>query len=990
VTPSPPPPSKHRRAAWVGLLLLLASGAVYVAMRGEPATDDEAATPSPSRPPSSSPPRPNAAAPDPDQETADDDHAPGEVAVRVLGDDQAPLRGARVQLIPLDEAHGSSPPPCPCVALAPPRPAPVSEESGEERGSVLDGCGLCAEAQQLLFEDGTRGGGFLADREALTDAQGTVRFLVTGRARFAIWIEAAGFRPASQLLDAVDVGDEASDVELTRLSPLKVRIEDGEGRPIPGASLALFCALPFRALGPVRSGAVHTLDGLPTGAEVHLVARAPGFLPQDLLAPDEPDEPLVIQLQQPRRVVGRVLHGEAPVAGATLRLSTNGQRTDLTATSDRDGRFTIEGAGDAAYTLTGDKGKLHGELSLEVSEQMPVVAVLLVESASVEGVVTEAVTGAPIEGAEVVLRGEEDGVVSAQTDATGHFSLQTGPGQFSLQVADERHLTTAAPLRVAEGQSLVHDVVLASGNAVGGVVLDGKGAPVEGAQVSVEVGDNREGDGLSRGASTDAQGHFELGGLPDGAHLISVIASEHPPLTQRLNLPAHEVVLRLLDGTTIEGEVEGPHGPLESARVEIAPTETVGRSGMTAVQTDATGHFRATGQAPGSATLYAVAEGLAPSEPVSLVVQDGQTARVRFVLNPGLEIRGQVQDDRGLPLAEAMVEAYADTTRTSPIGHNASVTSAADGTFTLGGLHAGSYFVYAYRDGLSQSAPVAVAAGTRALVLKLARGARVAGRVISRSGAPVRRFTIEGQDFRSVEGTFLLKDASADAAELFIEGPFPTRRISVKLRAGETTDVGDVLVDDGDELHGLVRSPEGRPAPGVQVVALPPGLDPSAVENPSEADPLLDSPRTVTSDADGRFAFAHLRPGTYLLQASNPRTASASQHASSKGGEVVLELLPGVTLRGRAALPDGTLLEEGMAIYVSGAITAEARVVGGTFELTGLPAGPGELMVTGGSRASRATGNQALTLTAGEVREVAISLRSQPSERPRESPPTEP
>lgn len=965
MTPSPPPRSSSRRTVLgAGIALLLLGSALYVALRQDPTAEDDSAQ-AQARPPTFAA-RPSAPAAQPGGAPKDDDD-PGEVAVRVMDPDHQPVVGARVQLIPIDEAHGASGPPCPCGA----------NPRGEgERLAILDeGCGICAESTELLLSGGNRGGGFLAEREARTDASGTVRFPAQGSVDHAVWIEAPGFRALTVVAEVADPGDDAQEVALERPRSLQVRVEDQEGRPIAEATLGAYCALPFLPLGPLRHGAEHTLDDLPSGGEVHLLAQAPGFLPAQVATTGDADEPLVLVLRRPLRLSGRVLHGDQPVAGATIQLTSDSVH-DLAVTSDRDGRFVFTGAGEGSVTLTGDKGRLHGTLTFDLAEEGPEVALLLVEAAQVSGTVTDARTGTPLAGAEVELRGEDDGFASAQTQDDGRYSLPLGPGTFTLRVADERHLSASIALRVAEGQQVVQDVALQAGNALSGRVVDGRGAPIAGASVHVEVADNREVEGTAHTATTDGEGRFALQGLSDGPQVIVASAADHPELSQPLSLPSREVTLTMRDGTVIEGEVQGPQGPLSSARVEVAPAADVRGGAVASAQTDDRGHFRVGGLTAGAATVVALAEGLAPSDPVSLEVQDGQTARVQITLQPGLEIRGKVVDDQGAPIGEAMIEGYADTTTRAPLpGRNASATSGADGSFVLRGLHAGTYFVYGYRDGLSQSAPLPIAAGSRALTLTLSRGARIAGRVVSRSGAPVRRFTVEGQDFRTPDGAFLLKDVASESAEIFVEGPFPTRRVPVKLRAGETTSVGDIVVDDGEELRGLVRSPEGRPAPGVQVTALPPGLDPSGGEPSPDDEPLLDSPRTITTDAEGRFAFPHLRPGTYLVQASSPSAASAPLHASSKGGEVVLDLLPGATLHGRATLADGTPVPEGVAIYVAGALTAQARVVEGVFELSGLPAGEGQLMVTGGSRASRATGNQTLRLTAGEVRALTLALR---------------
>jgi hypothetical protein len=265
-------------------------------------------------------------------------------------------------------------------------------------------------------------------------------------------------------------------------------------------------------------------------------------------------------------------------------------------------------------------------------------------------------------------------------------------------------------------------------------------------------------------------------------------------------------------------------------------------------------------------------------------------------------------------------------------------------------------------------------AGARDLLLKLSRSAKVTGRVMSASGTPVRRFSVEGQDLRAADGRFNLTDVAPDASELFIEGGFPTVRVPVQANAGQTVDLGDITVDEGQNLSGEVVDADGRPAPGVQVTELPPGYDTDGPEVSDSPDPVLDSPRTVTSDSAGHFLFDHLRQGLYLLQASSG-TGSSNPVRGAAGSEIMLQLQPGAVLRGRASLADGTPVSEGTAIFVGGAVTAQARVVSGVFELSGLPAGSGQVLVTGYVPShGHLTASHSVSLASGQSADVALTL----------------
>ena len=519
------------------------------------------------------------------------------------------------------------------------------------------------------------------------------------------------------------------------------------------------------------------------------------------------------------------------------------------------------------------------------------------------------------------------------------------------------------------------DLALQGGGQIAGEVVDGHGQPVAEARVILEVADNRELGDSRRVANTNEKGQFKLKGLHDGAHVVSVEADGHPTLVQPLQLPADSLRLQLTDGASIDGTVLGPTGPIEGAQVEIAADHRSG--GVNSAETDKDGHFHVAGLAAGKATVVAVATGLAASEPTALDMHEGDVARVELHLASGLEIHGRVEDDTGKPIPEAMVEGYAEGGggRAPLPGRNSSSTSDSEGNFVLSGLHAGNYRVFAYHEGMAQGTPQATTAGSRGVTIQLQRSGKLTGRVVTRGGAPVHRFSVEGEEFRSADGSFTVKEVSPDTTEIFVEGSFPTVRVPVTPSGGDIVNLGVITVDDGEPLSGSVVNADGHPVPGVQVTELPPGYgsDEPAGDDSSASDLDLDGPHTVTTDAAGHFTFGHLRHGSYLVQASSAAGSSGSVRAMSGTSDLQLVLQSGATVHGEATLPDGTPLPEGMAVFVAGAITAQARVASGVLALQGLPAGKAQLLVTGfGPGGMRVTGVQEVSLAAGQESDVRV------------------
>jgi len=90
----------------------------------------------------------------------------------------------------------------------------------------------------------------------------------------------------------------------------------------------------------------------------------------------------------------------------------------------------------------------------------------------------------------------------------------------------------------------------------------------------------------------------------------------------------------------------------------------------------------------------------------------------------------------------------------------------------------------------------------------------------------------------------------------------PTVRETFRVRAGTDLDLGDIVLEPGLVLHGTVSEPDGRPLPGATVTV-------------SDVTALLGRPdaaaaRSATADEQGQYAFEHLAPRQYALEASAP------------------------------------------------------------------------------------------------------------------------
>jgi len=149
------------------------------------------------------------------------------------------------------------------------------------------------------------------------------------------------------------------------------------------------------------------------------------------------------------------------------------------------------------------------------------------ENGTVQGTVTNALTGEPLLRARVTLNGMSGRTrrnLAAMTDAEGKFSLEAPEGTYAATAERVGFTTTAdrqgragAQVTVRAGDKAEVKLKLNPNSAISGKVTDADGEPVEGVTVSAEGGPAR---GMMPSATTDDKGQFRLSGLPPGRYRV--------------------------------------------------------------------------------------------------------------------------------------------------------------------------------------------------------------------------------------------------------------------------------------------------------------------------------------------------------------------------------------------------------------------------------------------------------------------------------------
>jgi protocatechuate 3,4-dioxygenase beta subunit len=146
--------------------------------------------------------------------------------------------------------------------------------------------------------------------------------------------------------------------------------------------------------------------------------------------------------------------------------------------------------------------------------------------ATVSGVVTNSVTGAPIPRVHVILHPDDQRhFYGALSDAEGKFSMASvPPGQYSVEMQRtgflmERHYgfgDDTSSLQLTTGQKKDVSLTLIPAGSITGHVLDAAGEPMESITVTAEGG----WIGGVNSVTTDDTGNFRLSGLSPGKYRV--------------------------------------------------------------------------------------------------------------------------------------------------------------------------------------------------------------------------------------------------------------------------------------------------------------------------------------------------------------------------------------------------------------------------------------------------------------------------------------
>ncbi len=403
-------------------------------------------------------------------------------------------------------------------------------------------------------------------------------------------------------------------------------------------------------------------------------------------------------------------------------------------TTTADGEFTLgpASAGKARLRARCPSGA-HGSIPIDVKPGMAPVVIAVTPGASIAGRVLDA-DGKPVAGVTVmasiegptqrtmIVNGMVMSGVQGITGANGTYELVgLGAGTYALAVLDRgrplrmRGAKVVVKLGATDKKTGVDLAVDRPNGVIKGIVTGPDGKPLADAWVSVqqdlaamiegmvERGPRREGregggdgeedsrmmtiearddDGDTAGAGfapalTDAQGRFEIAGLPHAKYEVVAEAKAGALRGRAANVtPDATITIKALGVTSLSGTVRGPTGPAAVFAIElVGPT--------TAARTFTDGRFQLGRVDPGSYTVRVTSrEGNAEAK---VEVLPDRPATLEIVLAANAIVVGKLVDAQDRPLAGAPITLVPETGdgRVQVSMEGPPPTSGPDGSFRL-------------------------------------------------------------------------------------------------------------------------------------------------------------------------------------------------------------------------------------------------------------------------------------------------------------------
>ncbi len=445
----------------------------------------------------------------------------------------------------------------------------------EVSGRVVDAAGLGVAGAVVSLEPASPTVVWYgASSEAVSSAGGAFTLAGVPAGNYRLQAARKGF--------ARTAGEEPIEVASSPIAGLEIRLDPGtalSGR-ILGLELDDLAQVEVRAgrtTGEVDFEGAYRIEHVAPG-EVTVLAGIPGsgrqITERVTVEPGAGEVVLDLEFGSGYVLTGRVVTGEEPVAGATVRLYGATVSTRGTATTDAEGRFRIEGLKAGGYQLwvrSYDSGVEHQDhLELQADDDV----LIQIGTGRVAGQVRESESGDGVEGVTLMLVGADlegpmrgFGGKSATSDSRGRFSFAAVPaGSWQLRASKAGYADAEIALQTFAGEEVEGlDVLLAATPGLSFEVVSAAGAPASRVLVALLDGAGQRVAGGSY--RTLEGGRVEITTVPAGSWEMLIVAGDSAVLSLQVTVPGDAGRIQLSPGGGVAVEVPA----LADGRVDARP-----------------------------------------------------------------------------------------------------------------------------------------------------------------------------------------------------------------------------------------------------------------------------------------------------------------------------------------------------------------------------------------------------------------------------------
>lgn len=483
-----------------------------------------------------------------------------------------------------------------------------------------------------------------------------------------------------------------------------------------------------------------------------------------------------------------------------------------------------------------------------------------------------------------------------KTDKDGRFSFgQVHPDKQYTVIAghDDHGRRIETGVRAQVGELTELSIALEPGAELHGVVTTVDGSALSGVQLTLSfqalAGENIV--GLMEQTS-GPNGEFSFPHLVASNYRLEAVLEGFGNASFE-NIPVSgtdrvERNLQLEPAYLIEGIVESTDGlPIEGAKV-TATSRAQGSSARTRsnATTDADGRFVFQDISRGIYTIIATPVGYRPGRASSISTGD---LSVVVSCEPEPTITGRVLSPEGAPLKEFTVQLrmrQRAATETIPVPRKRfKVKDSEDGSYVMSCPRPGDYQIEAihpdYAPSFSADVTVASAGLTENVDVTMTAGGKIMGRLVGPEGpvggARVKSYHtdfIPGDPFfagmkfpgqatelaitANADGTFVLAGLTPATYQIYVEHKDHSAlsHKQIEVLEGAEVNLGDVMLEKGARIIGVVRDEAGQPVSGAGVSLM---FDTAA----SGTDKFANY--SARTNAQGEYIFSHVPAGPYKM-----------------------------------------------------------------------------------------------------------------------------